>query len=462
MSKFKTALMLTLLLALAATLSVSAQGPDSYTTGFQVANLADTEAQIAIEFVDKNGTVVDTLDDQIPANEANTYYPLPADVPAGFDGSVVISSDQPLAAITNVLGTEGDTVGDFGGADYTGLNQTSDQVFIPQVMNNYFGIFTWFNVQNAGNQPVEVTVNYTGNLGSCSEGPVTIPAKAAHTFDQSQTNAACVTAGFLGAATVQATNDTDEIVATVMQYNDQSLLAYNGFATNGAPELVIPFVSQQWYNSRTGIQMQNTGTQATNVTLTFYPSEGFPGQQCTQTLAIPAGGSTKFADTELFGTGNCGPMSGANQANYGFVGSAAVTANSTNQPLVGIVNTITTGTPNGADYNAAIPTEATSMVTFPQIMDRYFGIFTGFSVANVGTQQTEVTCTFVNSPLVVNQLVDPGAALTHVQLNEIADGYNGAATCTASGGDAMIVGIVSQLGGVPGADQLLYYEGANH
>lgn len=94
-------------------------------------------------------------------------------------------------------------------------------------------------------------------------------------------------------------------------------------------------------------------------------------------------------------------------------------------------------------------------------MDRNYGIFTGFSIANVGTQATDVACTFSGTSYGVSQdNLQPGESATFVQLNEIANGYVGAATCTATGGDALIVAVVSELGGQ--GDALLYYEGFNY
>jgi hypothetical protein len=175
---------------------------------------------------------------------------------------------------------------------------------------------------------------------------------------------------------------------------------------------------------------------------------------------IPPGQSVNFGDAPLFEAPGypCGPMTGGAS---GFVGSAKVTANSTNQTLVAIVNSVTTGTPNAAAYSAFDAAMATDKVSLPLIMDRNYGIFTGFSIANVGTQPTNINCIFSGTTYIVSQAnVQPGAALTDVQLNKIADSYVGVAICTATGGDALIVSVVSQLG-VTG-DALLYYEGFNY
>jgi hypothetical protein len=460
MRKVTFALLAALVLALGVVAVASAQlGGYSYDSGFQVANLSSSNtANIVVEFVAPDGTVDDSLSDSIAPNDSATYNA--ATLPAGWSGSVVISSDQEVAAIANLLAdtSSGTRV---GGADYNGMGSGSSEVFVPQIFNDFFGIYTWFNVQNTSGSAISVTVNYNTNNGTCSEGPVTVQPKAATTFDQSTTSASCVSpSDTIGAATVTVSGG--EAVATVVQYNASSLLAYNGFSSTGSTEVVFPLVSHRFFNSRTGIQVQNTGASSTNVTISYTPSAGFPGSACSETKTVPAGASVVFGDNAFFQQPSlpCGPMTGSSQSNFGFVGSAAVTANTNSQTLVAIVNSVTAGTPNAATYNAFDPNGGTSKVSFPQIMDRFFGIFTGISVANVGTGNTNITCTFSGSAVTVTaNNVAPGAALTHTQQAQIANGYLGSATCTSSA--EPIVGVVSQIGGVAGSDLLLYYEGAN-
>ena len=97
-------------------------------------------------------------------------------------------------------------------------------------------------------------------------------------------------------------------------------------------------------------------------------------------------------------------------------------------------------------------------------MDRNYNIFTGLSVVNVGVSATNVSCTFTGTSYTASATLDPGEALTDVQLNQIAFGYVGSAICTAIGGDALIAGIVNELtSGAPLVnDPLLVYEGFNY
>ena len=452
---FKFAVVLVLLVA-ALPLAALAQGPDAapaavtYTAGFQLQNLTGSPATVAIAFYNQDGSIASTVNDTIAANGSKTYYPLSA-VSSGFNGSVVVSSDQQLAAITNVLGNSGQR-----GASYGGFNAGATTVNLPLVMKANYGIDTWFNVQNTGS--VATTVNIAYKPGSCTES-VSVAPGAAKTFNQA--NNTCLAAGFVGAASITS---AEPVVAVVMQVDSVSLLAYNGFTT-ASTKPVMPLVSSNYYNSGTGIQVQNTGGSATNVTISYKPSAGFPGAACTETKSIPAGQSVTFGFSQLpagCGTGGSGVT---DAVNGGFVGSAAVTTNSANMPLVAIVNQVTRGAANAAAYEAFDPATATSKVTMPLIMDRNFNIFTGISVANVGVSPTNVACTFTGTGYTASAVgLAPGAALTDVQLGKIASGYVGGATCTASGGDAKIAGVVNELtNGAPATtDALLVYNAFNY
>ncbi len=424
----------------------------SYTSGFQLQNLSATDANVTIAFYNQDGTQAASVSDTITANSSTTYYPLSA-VTSGFNGSVVVSSDQQVAAIANVLGNDGAY-----GASYIGFSQGATSVNLPLVMKNNYGINTWFNVQNTGSSDASVTVAYAGT--SCTE-TATIAANAAHTFDQSSNT--CLTDGYVGAATI--TSD-QPVAAIVMQVTSDSqglmpnLLAYNGFTT-ASTNPVMPLVSSGYYNSGTGIQIQNTGTSDTDVTVTYSPSAGFPGATCTETKTVPAGNSVTFGFPTL--PASCYTDAG-NAGSAAFVGSAQVTGNSASQDLVAIVNQVTTGTSNAAAYGAFNAADATDTVSLPLIMDDNFGIFTGFSVANVGTSNTDISCTFSGTSYTVSATgVAPGEALTDVQLGKISSGYVGSAVCTSTGEPiAAVVNQLNQGTSIPAEDGLLVSEGINY
>jgi hypothetical protein len=457
MKTFKLLAILALLITMVP-MTALAQEPDAapditvtYTTGFQIQNLTTSQANIQIVFYNQDGSTAATVPDTLSASSSKTYYPLNA-VAVGFNGSVVVSSDQQVAAIANVLGNSGQR-----GASYGGFSSGATTVNLPLVMKANYGIDTWFSVQNAGSATATVNVAY--KPGTCTES-VTIAPGAAKTFNQESNT--CLPTGYVGAATITS---AEPVAAVVMQVDALSLLAYNGFTT-ASTRPVMPLISSNYYRSGTGIQVQNTGASDTTVTLTYQPSAGFPGATCTETKPIPAGQSTTFTYPQMpagCGTGGTGVT---DPTNGGFVGSAAVTTNSANMPLVAIVNQVTrNGAANAAAYEAFDPSRATSTVSLPLVTDRNYNIFTGFSIANVGTQPTNVNCVFTGTAYVVSAPnLAPGASVTDVQLNKIANGYVGSAVCTATGGDAKIAGVVNQVtqGAPTSTDALLVYDGFNY
>ncbi|MGB9880949.1 MAG: hypothetical protein ACPLRM_09325, partial [Anaerolineae bacterium] len=207
---------LAVVMALAVSIPIAARAQTlTYDSCFQIQNLSNNQASVIISYYQQgNSTPVASPSDTIPANGSKTYCPLSA-VSTGFNGSIVISSDQPVVAIVNVTGGAWSAFD----ASYAGFTSGATTVNIPLLMKNNYGYNTWFNVQNVGSQPATVNVTYSDGT---TAGPVTLQPYLATTFNQateSHTQA-------VFAATVTA---TQPIVVTVMEVGPTMLFGYNGF-----------------------------------------------------------------------------------------------------------------------------------------------------------------------------------------------------------------------------------------
>jgi hypothetical protein len=131
---------------------------------------------------------------------------------------MVVSSDQQVAAIVNILGNSGQRAD-----SYSSFTQGATTMNLPLIMKNNYGISTWFSVQNTGSAAANVTVAY--KPGACTEN-ASVPPYASKIFDQSAN--ACLPAGYVGAATVTG---VQPVAVTVMQVGSQNLLAYTGFGS---------------------------------------------------------------------------------------------------------------------------------------------------------------------------------------------------------------------------------------
>jgi len=437
---------------LALVLTVALVGPTSaqsltYDSCFQVQNLSGTDANIVVYYYQQgNTTPVASPTDTVPANGSKTFCPLSA-VSSGFNGSVVIESDQPIAAITNVTGAN------WGGysASYAGFSQGATTVNLPLLFKDNYGFNTWFNVQNVGSAAADVDITYSDGTTSMNN---TIQPNLSMTFDQATESH--------NQSVFAATITSDQpIVVTVMEVGPSGmpmLFGYNGFTT-AHTNPVMPLVQANNFGYTTGIQVQNTGTTDTDVTITYTPSTA--GTACTQTKTIAAGASETFALTAW----DSGDSDADNNCVNGetFVGSAQVTANSTNQELVAIVNQQDFSGNMGASYGSFSPDVASATVVMPAIMQDNYGFFTGFNVMNVGNQATTVNCTFSGSTYTESATLQPGEALTAVQYGTaLGTGYVGSATCTATGGDQKIIGVVNETLLGTGQDTFLVYEAFNN
>jgi hypothetical protein len=438
MKSLRVLLGVALVLSLVAVMTGSAAAVSTYTAGFQVQNLTSSTATIVVSYYNRDGSKnVSDVSTTVPANGSKTFYPIAAN--SGFDGSVVVSSDQKVAAIVNVLGDGGKSA-----ASYDGSSAGGTTVLLPLLMYANGGYNTWYNVQNAGSS--DATVNVTYSDGKTASA--TIKSGAAAKFDQTTEGHA---AKWVGSATLTS---NQPVVAAVMEVGTSILFAYSGFS-GGATSPVMPLINANNSGYQTGAQLQNAGSAATTVTVSYKASTG---TDCTETQTIPAGQSKTFALYAFAGVAQTGMTTTCTKAK--FIGSAKVTANSASQPLVAIVNQL--GSTQGEAYGSFDSAAATGTVVMPLIMDRNSGYFTGFSVVNVGPSATSVNCTFTSSSVTASTAsLAPDAAFVHLQNGVIANGYVGSATCTAGSG-GKIIGVVNELGSTAGADQLLVYEAINN
>lgn len=420
-----------------------------FASGFQVQNLASVGATISMAFYAEGTatTPVATVNDTITANGQKTYATLPSQVAAGFKGSAVISSDQKIAAIVNLVSPSLSSLS--LGSSYVGVTSGSRTAALPLLFKNFFGFNTFFSVQNVGQASTTITITYSNGQTDTA----TIPPGGSARFDQN--TSAKLTNGFNGSAVI--TSSASDIAAVVTQYDDSTSLTYNGFAA-GTTNPYFPLVNANNFGFITGIPIQNLGNAASDVTVTYTKSDG---TSCTERQNIPAKGTKYFALNAFGGTPDAGTVE--NCPNTGaFVGSARVTANSGSVELVGIVNQLNAGTNKGGSYSSFNATSATSTVVYPLIQDRFFGYFTGISVVNVGTVATTITCTYSGTSVTqTSGQIAPGGSYTVVQNGAIASGYNGSGRCVANASGAKIVGIANQLF-QGSADTFFVYEGTSN
>lgn len=451
-------LVVVLALILGIAVGASAQSGVTYTSGFQVQNLEADEATVQLQFYSQDGALVASPTYTIAGNSSRTFFPI-SDVPSGFNGSLVISSDRDIRAINNLLGSG---VGDYFAAT-NGFQSGATEVSLPLIMCNNSGFDTWFNVQNTGSADATVTINYVpGSNGNPGSETAVIAPGAAKTFSQaigsSTVNCSTLADGsgrFIGSAVIIA---TQPIAAVVMQINTGSfkvLMGYGGF-TSGSPTVALPLIMANNNGFYTGIQVQNVGNSSTTVTVDYTANTVGAGNPTDEVFDLAPGASKTIIQ-------NGAPPANGSVNDWNAIGryiGGAIITNSGNQPLVAIVNQVRPGSNAlGTAYEGFDPASATTRASAPLIMANNSTYYTGIQVQNVSNDTVHVVIDYGPNTAgtfnPANEEFDlaPGTSKTIIQngappangstVNDWGTNrYIGSATITANGN---IVAIVNQV-----------------
>jgi len=173
-------------------------------SGLILKNLAESSATYVIQLYMPDGTVAATITGLVAADaESNIYLGNVGQLPPGFDGSAVVSSDQPLfVSASNRWPTQGPS----STTAYEGVGATEvyTTMLVPAVSFVPEETVTSISAQNSRSSAVTITVTYLDRQGDVagSETAASVPAHSAVTFDQA---GAGLAAGFEGSAVVQST-----------------------------------------------------------------------------------------------------------------------------------------------------------------------------------------------------------------------------------------------------------------
>ncbi len=482
--KMRIAIALAMVLAMVGVASVGAQGGLTYTSSIQVVNLESTTATIDIYYYNPDGSQAGTLTGEtIAGNSSKSYFPL-LGVDPGFKGSVVISSDKEIAAITNMVTT-----------DYTfnastaGFSSGATTFNLPLVMCNNGGFNTFFSVQNTSpDTAAHITINYIpGSAGAAGVSETaTIQPGAAASFDQavgSPTKDCDDLKGgstkFVGSAVISS---DQPVVATLMQLNTTSfrvLMGYNGFVT-GSPTVKLPLLMSNNSGFYTSVNVQNVGGGTTDVTIDYSANTAGAFDPANEVFSLGPGQGKAIIQ-------NGAPPANGSTVNtwtgQKYVGAATVT-NSNAQNLVVIVNEVSPGGsgrgPYGSSYEGFNPSTATANITAPLIMSNNGGFYTSIQVQNTGGSTcASVTIDYginvgtggVFNPANENFSINAGMTKVVIQdgappgngstvNNWVGVGkYVGSAEISAPG--CTIVAIINEFANASG-DRLMSYDGFNH
>jgi hypothetical protein len=340
-------------------------------------------------------------------------------LPAGFEGSVVIEADKPLAAAAEIGNYSNGSLGLTSGtasAQYQAMGKDliDTELRVPTVKHNYRNQTTSIYVQAAGAEAT-VTITYEMNDGKTYTQTKTIDANEMFLFDPANTSPNPIpsncelgtdpnTSPCFGAATISSTSF---IAATYVEHphiGSPAPIALSTRAQTPADESTTLYgasVKHEYTtNAGTGITgdtIMNVGTEDALVKITLIvtklgknaPSGVSVGDVFTDTEVIAPGKSVVFSQWD----NNLGGMPEGTFASVTY--ESIDNANYDPQPLVGASNDAKTlpliaGGKGKTVYKLFADTTATDIAAVP-ILKEFVGDVTGaLTVQNVGSSSDTI------------------------------------------------------------------------
>lgn len=414
-----------------AVIPAAAQLGDTDVSSFTVQNVSTSSATVTITFVDETGA--QTVPTELNGGQTNPftlavgasfeiYVPgIPvAELPSGRY-SVVISADQQIVAIANLVGQG--TI-NFNGS-YSGFSSGAAPFYLPAVVYNYYGWYSLISVQNVGSAATDVTVTITcndGTVGTLTQSNVS--AMASTHFDLETTTPT----GFTGSTQCNGSAEITTSGENVVVVDNQTVPAsgntqsYSGF-TSGAAKVYVPALYTDYYGWNASINIRKLG--AGNVTVDVAYSDGGTSN-CALTDAAPS--CLLYMPTEHTAAGYYG---------------ATITA--TGGDIVAVVNAA-----NGSQaqtYNAVADGTGSEVVGIPSVMKNYYGWNTSFTCQNVGATATALNIAYDGyaGSAYDTASLSAGETIEIIQSAEafLPDGHQGGATITANTAGASVSCIVN-------------------
>ena len=312
----------------------------NWTTAVTYQNVGDSPATLVVNFYQENGTTAMSFDplngSQLAAGAARSFWIGNVNnVPNGFNGNAVISSDQPLVS----------TVVQYSQQPnfkmrllYNGFQSTdaSDQYLVATTLLNKFSRTTVFSIQNTENETVEATLYfYDADNNGALASTIThaIPANSSKFIDMGQSNDTGLSGNtFNGSAIVIAEKQSNgtpaNIVAAANEYYTNSNIAasFEGIPISRASNEVFMATGVcERFGLDTFYAVSNAETSGNaTITVTYRDTNG---------STVATDGPYTIGPGQKRSIRTCNPSNGTNMSN--FTGSASISSTGNKIVVIG-------------------------------------------------------------------------------------------------------------------------------
>jgi hypothetical protein len=385
------------LLAAAAVVAQTTPPGSGWTTGMQFQNVGQSDAEVRLYLYTPQGQSIDCgTRTAVPGGSVNYLVDTHCVIPGQFGGSAVVESNQPLRGIVHVNnGGVGQAGGIYNG---TTMDEIAETLFFPLVKHNHAGRTTTFHIQNASADTASVTATFRVSGATYTKQYDNIPPNAMVVVSPADAGVPAGD-GRVGSLTVVGSS---KLAGTSLEHQHTAAIAQNLQASKAFTaadyddKVYCPLFrnAHTAQNLTTGAQVQNVGSSAQTITLTYQPRDG--GNVVTKSENVQPGASATFY----------APFIGIPA---GSVGSVTITGQGN---IVAVVND--EGSENGVRRTttyACFPAgKATTRVVLPLYKEYWIGNTTGIQIQNVAENgaQADITITYIATNTGTRVTLKPG------------------------------------------------------
>jgi hypothetical protein len=410
------------------------------TTGAVVQNLGDDPATVRLDYYNQAGGLVVYTETVIqPASAVGFGANNQTGLADGFVGSMVVSADQPIAAIGN--DTDSDSVG-----FYSAVTEGATKLYVPALYKGYGNWFSEIWIQAVETVPAgaTATITFKDRQGNQTGTVKTVNLTTYATIKVSPSDYADIPADntWAGGAVIESSYKMGAVIRNTRDTGATGMIAeeYNAFSS-GDTQVYVPAIYKSYgvWNSN-GINVQNLGTQTTTVSIDFYDRLGAKTTTYNFPSAFAANGGVSAVNTKNIADADL-PL--------GWAGTAVIKSNN-GQPVIGIVDVTSTDQGKGNVYNAVLASDGATTVYLPSQYKRFGGWRSGVIAMNLDPTPAVITFEFyargaTTTSAVTSTTVNQYIAFAKNTLNAdlgLPDGWSGTVVVKSVGGNVVVVGNV--------------------
>jgi hypothetical protein len=350
------------------------KNPDGWISEISLQSAVETRGTAAVQFVREDGTI-DRVVSTVLGPLGSTTIALDAiDLPGGvWRGAAIVRADVDVSAVVTAGAPGADAMA------YDARIETASTVFAPLAFKNRNGWASSVVVQNTAARATTVRLTYRSSTSAGEwTDTISIPALASQTLLLTERTA--VPDGFAGGVAATSLEGDPLAVVVASIHSSGSATAYAA-AASGATNLVAPVLFKNRVTDgvwNTGIQLQNLGAEAAQVSTTYTASDNSGLTWTEATTIAPGAAETLY-------------QAARPTLPDGFVGSAQITV-ANGVPITGVVNEVNYEREISTVYELLAGGQVRRFA--PRLLRNVDGRNTGLQVQNLGDTSAEITVTY--------------------------------------------------------------------